>query len=374
MRLHSVRGALALLAAFGLLSCSETPTAVKQSLISAHGANRDATNGLPSVVISQIYGGGGNSGATLTNDFIELFNPGSSVVDLSGWSVQYASSAGTAWQVTNLSGSIQPGGYYLVQESKGTGGTTPLPTADATGTIAMSATAGKVLVTATTTAQSGTCPAGASDLVSFGTAATDCGAKTTATLTNTTAAIRGQSGCSFTGDNSADFSSGAPAPRNMASTAIAPCTGGGIQPAGPLDHVAVTGPTDVTPGSTIQLVATPQDLSNKTITGAAITWASDHAEIASVDQTGKVTGVVASTTAATITATAVANGITKSGTHTVTVSAASIKFIDLSASSTSFPAGFQAQIFPTARTASGGTIIPATFVFEAVNPEIATVA
>ncbi len=30
------------------------------------------------VVISQVYGGGGNSGATLKNDFIELFNAGAS--------------------------------------------------------------------------------------------------------------------------------------------------------------------------------------------------------------------------------------------------------------------------------------------------------
>ena len=30
----------------------------------------------PDIVISQVYGGGGNSGATLTNDFIELFNRG----------------------------------------------------------------------------------------------------------------------------------------------------------------------------------------------------------------------------------------------------------------------------------------------------------
>jgi hypothetical protein len=41
-----------------------------------------------SVVISQVYGGGGNSGATLKNDFIELFNLGTSAVDLTGWSVQ----------------------------------------------------------------------------------------------------------------------------------------------------------------------------------------------------------------------------------------------------------------------------------------------
>src|ERR1700748_620250 len=74
-----------------------------------------------SVVISQVYGGGGNSGAHFTHDFIELFNRSSAAVDLNGWSVQYASSAGTTWQVTNLTNlTLQPGQYYLVQESAGT--------------------------------------------------------------------------------------------------------------------------------------------------------------------------------------------------------------------------------------------------------------
>lgn len=41
----------------------------------------------PDIVISQVYGGGGNSGATYTNDFIELFNRGISPVSLAGWSV-----------------------------------------------------------------------------------------------------------------------------------------------------------------------------------------------------------------------------------------------------------------------------------------------
>jgi hypothetical protein len=67
--------------------------------------------GSANVVISQVYGGGGNSGATYKNDFIELFNRGTAPVDLSGWSVQYASSGGTSWQRTNLSGVIQPGHY-----------------------------------------------------------------------------------------------------------------------------------------------------------------------------------------------------------------------------------------------------------------------
>lgn len=49
------------------------------------------------VVISQVYGGGGNSGATLKNDFIELHNTSASPVSVSGWSVQHVSSAGTSW-------------------------------------------------------------------------------------------------------------------------------------------------------------------------------------------------------------------------------------------------------------------------------------
>ncbi len=104
------------------------------------------------VVVSQVYGGGGNSGATLKNDYIELYNRSSASVDLSSWSVQYASSAGSSWSRTNLSGSIAPGATYLIQESAGTGGTVDLPSPNATGTIAMSATAGKVALVSTQTA------------------------------------------------------------------------------------------------------------------------------------------------------------------------------------------------------------------------------
>jgi len=43
------------------------------------------------MVVSQVYGGGGNSGATYANDFVELFNRGASAVDLGAWSIQYAS-------------------------------------------------------------------------------------------------------------------------------------------------------------------------------------------------------------------------------------------------------------------------------------------
>ncbi len=108
----------------------------------------------PDIVISQVYGGGGNSGATFTHDFIELHNRGSAPVNLAGWSVQYASAAGSSWQVTPLAGVVAPGTYYLVQEAAGAGGTTPLPTPDATGSTAMSATAAKVALRTTTAALS----------------------------------------------------------------------------------------------------------------------------------------------------------------------------------------------------------------------------
>lgn len=97
------------------------------------------------IVISQVYGGGGNTGATFRNDFIELFNRGNTTVNVTGWSVQYASAAGTSWtNITNLSGSIPAGGYYLVQQASGGAVGALLPTPDATGTINLSATTGKV--------------------------------------------------------------------------------------------------------------------------------------------------------------------------------------------------------------------------------------
>ena len=93
-------------------------------------------NDNPPIVINEVYGGGGNSGALYKNDFIELYNNSNGGYDLTGWSVQYSSATGTgAWVVTDLTGTIPAHGYYLVQQAAGTGGTANLPTPDATGTI-----------------------------------------------------------------------------------------------------------------------------------------------------------------------------------------------------------------------------------------------
>ncbi|MBX3130167.1 MAG: lamin tail domain-containing protein [Polyangiaceae bacterium] len=182
-----------------------------------------------SVVISQVYGGGGNAGALYTHDFIELHNRGNTAVELTGWSVQYASGTGSGWALTALTGSIAPGGYYLVQQAAGSGGTLPLPTPDATGSIAMGASPGKVALVTHATSLTGTCPLGPAvlDFVGYG-GGVNCaeGASGTPAPSNTTAALRKTAGCTDLDQNNTDFETGAPTPRNSASTPLScstPC-------------------------------------------------------------------------------------------------------------------------------------------------------
>ena len=168
-----------------------------------------------SVVISQIYGGGGNTGAVWRNDFVELFNRGTEPVSVAGWSVQYASATGTTWQVAPIDGMIGPGQYFLVQLAGGAGGTQSLPVPDATGALALGATAGKIALSRNgTPLQEAANRPFVQDLVGYGTTATDFKIAPTRDLSNTTAAIRAGGGCVDTGNNQADFAVGAPVPRN----------------------------------------------------------------------------------------------------------------------------------------------------------------
>ena len=185
------------------------------------------------LTISQVYGGGGNSGAQYTNDFVEIFNPTSSTVVMTSWSLQYASSAGSFVNTNSvaISGSIAPGKYFLVQLAAGAASPAPLPTPDAipttnlsgaNGTINMSGTNGKIALvsnsTVLTTGGTG-CPSGALvDFVGYGTA--NCSETTpTPALSNITAAFRKSGGCQDNDNNSDDFTVAAPAPRNSATAA-----------------------------------------------------------------------------------------------------------------------------------------------------------
>ena len=227
------------------------------------------------LTVSQVYGGGGNAGATLTHDFIELYNLTDAPIDLSGLSLQYASATGTgnlganSGQLTELSGSIPAGGHFLVQEAQGTGGTAALPTPDLVDStpIPMGGSAGKVaLVTGTTSlgCNGGSTPCGSDqlarivDLVGWGTADFFEGAAAPAT-TNATAVIRDDAGASDTDNNATDFSVGTPTPRNTGS-------GGSTDPTA----TGAASPGSVETGGTTLLTVTVTPGSNPASTGLTV--------------------------------------------------------------------------------------------------------
>ncbi len=165
------------------------------------------------LVVNEAYGGGGNSGATWTNDFIELYNPTDAPISLAGLSVQYRSSGGTGTGFTDLTGSVAPGSYFLVQQAAGSGGTKALPAPDATGSLGMSGSAGTVaLVTGTGTVA--LAPENTIDLVGWGSATLKEGSAAPGT-SNSTSVSRKVAG-DDTDDNSVDFAAGAPTPTNAA--------------------------------------------------------------------------------------------------------------------------------------------------------------
>ena len=176
-------------------------------------------------VISEVYGGGGNKNAPFTHDFIELYNPTDSAIDVSGWSVEYFSSKGNSGGKTTLNGSIPAGGYYLIQEGGGGEGA-PLPTPDAEGGLSMSGSKGSVKLYDASGAEV--------DVVGYGEASISEGAPTPA-LSNTTSAQRNDAGAD-TDDNAADFATAAPTPKS-----------GGAATAPEPD------PTPAEPGSTVTI-------------------------------------------------------------------------------------------------------------------------
>jgi kumamolisin len=185
-------------------------------------ASSFAVIGSGSVVISQVYGGGGGAGATYRNDFIELFNRGNTAINLGAWSVQYISATGGGiWSKTNLSGTILPGQYFLIRGSSSGANGQNLPTPDISGSTNLNATNGRVaLISNQTTLSTGSCPvglAGTVDFVGYGSATCYEGTGAAPAISTSTAAIRANGGCTDTDVNAADFFAGTPTPRNSAS-------------------------------------------------------------------------------------------------------------------------------------------------------------
>ena len=216
------------------------------SVLDGQGLGTIQNDDTAQLVISQFYPGGGLTGATFTNDYVELFNRGTMTVDFSitPFSVQFLSTGGSTWAKTDLtSGTISPGHYFLVKEASGGATGAALPTADATGTINLtSTTAGKVALISSTTLLTASCPGddgtqpfNPTNMIDFvgylGTAATanhcyeGSGPASFTSGNNTIADYRKAGGCTDSNDNAADFFTSTPSPRNSAS-ATNNCAGG----------------------------------------------------------------------------------------------------------------------------------------------------
>ena len=173
------------------------------------------------IVISQIYGGGGNAGASYENDFVELFNRGTSTVDIGGWSLQYASATGSGWEFNRqpLGGTIAPGEYYLIALGSNGDEGASLPPANISGLINLSGTNGKIALVDSFAGLTGNCPTAdphVMDFVGYGTA--DCreGITTAPAPGTTTSILRLGGGSTDTDRNGSDFVAGPAAPRRTA--------------------------------------------------------------------------------------------------------------------------------------------------------------
>lgn len=197
MRPHITRVRLVTLLAASALAVSGSASL---AVTPAHAASN-------SVVVSAVFGGGGNSGAPYKNDYIELYNGSSTPVDLSGWTLTYYSAAGNSGGTTTLSGTVGAGRHFLVQEGAGSGPAPTLPAPDASGTLNMSASNGSVVLRHD----------GATvDTVGYGAVTSSYVEGSNApAMSNTTADSR-KTGCVDTDDNSEDFVSADPDPLNSA--------------------------------------------------------------------------------------------------------------------------------------------------------------
>ncbi|MEZ2122357.1 ExeM/NucH family extracellular endonuclease [Corynebacterium sp. CCM 9203] len=181
-----------------------------------------ATPAGDNIVISQVYGGGGNKDAALTSDFIELYNPTSSPISVDGWTLQYLSAKNTTakpGQISELTGTIAPHSHLLIRGARGSGGTVDFAADIDAPQLAVGSRAGAVvLATDATPFNADTAGGSAIDILGYGGAAVSEGTPAQS-LDNTLAATRGDDGAD-TDDNATDFTAAVPSPRYSGGAAM----------------------------------------------------------------------------------------------------------------------------------------------------------
>lgn len=276
----------------------------------------------PDLVISEVYGAGGNAGSDYGADYVELFNRGTTTVTLDGKSLQYASATGTGnfGSITTLSGSVEPGQYVLVQA---TGGAVP---ADITLVASMAAAGGKVALAQGTTSlgcnTAATCAANGTDariidLVGYGTANYFEGAGPAQGASVTTSTKRNLEGCAETDNNAADFAVSDQDPDNRFSPRN-PCAGP------PVDQAPTVIATTPLNGSTENSTTT-----NITVTFSELVVAGPGAFTMTCTRSGDVVLAVSPSGASTTFILDPETDLERNETCTVTVSAAGVSDVDV---------------------------------------------
>ena len=234
------------------------------------------------IVISEVYGGGGNANAKYKNDFIELYNPTDTDINIDGWKIEYASKAGSFAGTSNftiLSGVVKGNGYYLIQEAKGSAGTEELPDPDVKdGKIAMGGSDGKVRLVDSN--------AQVIDLVGVGAANEAEGNATAKGMGNTLSVQRKDNDGSNNGitngwdtnNNENDFYAKEPTPRNSKYSSV------DIELTGLRIDESISLEAGENKNLTIAYI--PEDTTEK-----GVEYISLNPEIATVDKEGKVVAV-----------------------------------------------------------------------------------
>ncbi|GAB3158951.1 ExeM/NucH family extracellular endonuclease [Myceligenerans halotolerans] len=223
------------------------------------------------VVISEAYLVGGSAGQAYSHKFVELHNPTSEAVSLDGWSVQYKSSGGSSVSgITALSGTIEAGGYFLVQGGANGSNGDPLPTPDVTGSLNTSGTSGVIALASQATAvepPKGAVSdvAGLVDLLGYGSA--DTFEVAAAPAGQGTGTVGSLDRTNDTDDNSADFEFTAE---------VTPTNSGGTSPEPsptPEPSPSASGPAEAVSIAEIQGTGTDSPLAGETVTTQGVVTA-----------------------------------------------------------------------------------------------------
>ena len=164
----------------------DTSTTGAKSLTISYGGKSVQVNYqvYKKVVIYDVYGAGGNNGATYKYDFVILYNNTLSPIDLSSYYVFYASSGGTfgSSNIKPLSGVIYPNAYYLIRCASTKDEGSDIPAYNASNGITMSANAG-IIAIGTDNTISNPSDSGLMDVVTYQSSVTES-YKRTSTLTD----------------------------------------------------------------------------------------------------------------------------------------------------------------------------------------------